>query len=182
MWFEDLTRYENSQVAASSAPIVNVGWLQNGHPFSSGGMAPSVVERLYELVEYAATNATRGKHYCDLCPETDRDSSRAWGHAEIRVVGADGVRYAAPTLIHHYVTVHGYQPPQSFVDALMRVADLRWEVARERDLCFGCGSRMARVRSEKGVRIVDGRRDRVIEVGFDCETCGTVYGRMFAGE
>jgi hypothetical protein len=35
-------------------------------------------------------------------------------------VDATGARYAAPTLIHHYVIVHGYRPPQVFVDALMR--------------------------------------------------------------
>src|SRR5689334_20653116 len=106
MWFEDLTRYEYSRPAATlSAPTLNVGWLQNGRPFSTGVLPEAAVERLHQLVEFAATNATRGMHFCDLCP-SDEDSSDAWGHAEIRVVGSDGTRYAAPTLIHHYVSVH----------------------------------------------------------------------------
>lgn len=182
MWFEDLTPYAYLQAAASSAPALNVGWLENGHPFSSGGLPPDAVERLAHLVEFGATNATRGMHFCDLCAVTDDDASRAWGHAEIRVVGADGTRYAAPTLIHHYVSVHNYQPPRPFVDALMRVADLRWEVARERDLCLGCRSQMARARTDKGVRVVDGRREPVVAVWFDCASCGTSYSRMFADE
>jgi hypothetical protein len=42
------------------------------------------------------------------------------GNGEIRVWSGDGVIYVAPVLILHYVKVHGYRPPQSFVDAVLR--------------------------------------------------------------
>ncbi len=40
------------------------------------------------------------------------------GSAEIRVFGNGGKIYAAPNLIYHYVTVHGYKTPDEFVSAL----------------------------------------------------------------
>jgi hypothetical protein len=35
------------------------------------------------------------------------------GGAEIRVTGRDGIRYAAPDMIIHYVEAHGYRPPRA---------------------------------------------------------------------
>jgi hypothetical protein len=36
----------------------------------------------------------------------------------VRAIGADATAYAAPTLIHHYVVEHGYQPPEEFIAAI----------------------------------------------------------------
>jgi hypothetical protein len=33
--------------------------------------------------------------------------------------------FAAPTLVWHYVTAHGYQPPAEFVEAV-RLYDANW--------------------------------------------------------
>lgn len=38
---------------------------------------------------------------------------------EIRVLAKTGQWYAAPTLVHHYVTWHNYLPPQEFIDAVL---------------------------------------------------------------
>ena len=35
------------------------------------------------------------------------------------MAGATGRVYAAPTLIWHYVTEHGYRPPDEFIDAVL---------------------------------------------------------------
>jgi hypothetical protein len=184
MWFEDLTPYGYlGQGGTSSVPTLNVGWLEKGHPFSSGEVPSVALERLRDLVEFGTINVTRGMHFCDLCPAADDDASRAWGHAEVRVVGADGTRYAAPTLIHHYVSVHNYHPPQPFLDALMRVPDLRWEVARSRDICLSCGSSMRRTGINKGmVRVIAGKREPVVAVALECDTCGTSYSRSWPAE
>ena len=40
------------------------------------------------------------------------------GSAEIGVFGEAGLIYAAPNLIFHYVLVHHYSPPESFVRAM----------------------------------------------------------------
>ncbi|WP_338285215.1 hypothetical protein [Luteolibacter sp. LG18] len=42
------------------------------------------------------------------------------GNGEIRVRGADGVIYGAPTLIYHYVVAHDYLPPAAFIEAVCR--------------------------------------------------------------
>lgn len=41
------------------------------------------------------------------------------GNGEIRVAGAGGQVYAAPTLIYHYVADHHYKPPAEFVRAVL---------------------------------------------------------------
>lgn len=42
----------------------------------------------------------------------------ALGADEIRVIGERGQVYAAPNMLYHYVTVHGYKPPDEFIQAL----------------------------------------------------------------
>jgi hypothetical protein len=68
----------------------------------------------------------------------------ACSDSEIRAVGSDGTRYAAPTLIGHYVKSHRYVPPRGFVDAVMRCASLTWKAARDARLCLSCGTRLKR--------------------------------------
>lgn len=68
----------------------------------------------------------RGYHICNLCTDvsrsqyvTEHHSKRLFlGSAEIRVVGEQGITYAAPTLIFHYVRDHAYRPPEEFLRAL----------------------------------------------------------------
>jgi hypothetical protein len=185
MWFQDLTPYTylKSAICISGPPTLNVGWLEQGRFFESGVVPQVAVARLGLLVDHAATNATRGMHFCDLCPagsDGPRDESRVWGHAEIRTVGADGTRYAAPSLVHHYVAVHGYRPPQVFVDALLRAADLTLEAATEGDLCLGCASPMLRTRECKATRIAEGVGTAVIVITLACDACGTRYDRTQA--
>ncbi|WP_456057523.1 DUF7919 family protein [Aliidongia dinghuensis] len=48
----------------------------------------------------------------------------AWNkrYGEIRIKAKSGITYVAPVLIFHYVTIHGYLPPQEFVDAVIQEA------------------------------------------------------------
>jgi hypothetical protein len=41
------------------------------------------------------------------------------GCAEVWVRGIDGVWYAAPTLILHYVQAHRYKPPEEFIQTVL---------------------------------------------------------------
>ena len=41
------------------------------------------------------------------------------GSQEIRILGSDGIIYAAPNLIYHYVVDHNYLPPKEFIEALI---------------------------------------------------------------
>jgi hypothetical protein len=51
-----------------------------------------------------------GVHTCELC-----GSFKAGGNLG---VPGDGVLYVAPEMIAHYVSAHGYLPPDEFVQAV----------------------------------------------------------------
>src|SRR3954470_12070619 len=152
-WFEDLTPYSYLPMfwdeAPPSRPALNVGWLAEGMRFATATPDPAFVERLRLLVRHARTQQTRGYHFCEFCPPARGEE---WlrneylethaGTAEIRAVGADATRYAAPTLIVHYVEAHRYAPPRAFVDAIMRCASLTLKAARAAALCLSCGARL----------------------------------------
>ncbi|MFJ8960717.1 hypothetical protein ACIRG5_15145 [Lentzea sp. NPDC102401] len=128
-YYPDLSPYEYFK---SDEKMLNVGWLDAGHDFPRGPLAPEFVDALLELNE-DVQNQTRGLHWCVFCkgafedvPNPHRSSGgAAVGSAEIHAVGADGVRYSAPTLVIHYVTEHEYQPPEAFVAAVLYTADVK---------------------------------------------------------
>jgi hypothetical protein len=118
--YADLTPYTYLKKTAEDVldstglPTLNVGWLENGQPFTTGETSKEFQEKLREFCqpEYKVL-ATRGFHECEFfCREHARSNT------EIRVLGAKAV-YAAPTLIHHYVIAHHYQPPQEFIEAVL---------------------------------------------------------------
>jgi hypothetical protein len=108
---------------------VNVGWLDAAEPYTTGDVPAELVERLVELCRNSV-NRTRGWHYCNLCPKPTESFPQPItvkspagdfpvGFGEIRVQGKDGVRYAAPDLIAHYVVEHHYRPPEQFVHTVL---------------------------------------------------------------
>jgi hypothetical protein len=123
-YYADLTPYVYLPEPADH-PAHNVGWLDGEHPFPTGPVPAGFVDRLARLAVREPVHRTRGWQECELCDveyptEIEVDGERQpIGDAEIRVTGADGRRYAAPTLVVHYVAAHGYRPPDDFVDAVM---------------------------------------------------------------
>jgi len=110
-YFEDLTPYDYIRGRWTEQPdALNVGWLDKAQPFDIGPVPSGFTDALRALVA-KPVNLCRGWHTC-WC-------SQAQGNGEIRVTGADGVVFAAPVLIAHYVAAHGYRPPQAFIDAVM---------------------------------------------------------------
>jgi hypothetical protein len=112
-------------------PLVNVGWLSAGHPYPTGAVPEELAADLARLCRNGVQR-TRGFHRCEFCTRQDglsrtppvsaRDDGGEFtvGGAEIRVAGPAGVTFAAPDMITHYVTDHGYRPPDEFLDALRR--------------------------------------------------------------
>lgn len=122
-YFSDLSEYSYSP---TDERMVNVGWLGSGKAFEAGGVDEAVWDELLRLAS-DPVNVMRGLHDCEFC---DTESPvripsnysmkkfASLGTGEIRVSGEDGKRYAAPTLILHYIRTHSYLPPEVFIQAV----------------------------------------------------------------
>jgi HEAT repeats len=144
-WHADLTPYQYSPLqldlggpeVCRDAPPLCVGWLNVDHPFPMGPVPDDAAARLAELVEYSHIDTLRRPYFCDLrgCSREDGRSRRS----EIRLRAPDGTKFVAPGMIHHYITAHGYRPPDAFIAAVMSNRHLTPERAYNENLCLGCG-------------------------------------------
>ncbi|GAA1038179.1 hypothetical protein GCM10009557_53460 [Virgisporangium ochraceum] len=141
-YFEDLTEYtycEREVISIDGGYVeyrsghrrLNVGWMDAPHPVPTGDVPGWLPARLLDLIDGPLVNVMRGFHLCTHCGDFDRamltvphgSGTVSMGHAELRVPGEGTTMYAAPTLIWHYVTGHGYRPPEPFIDALQTYDD-----------------------------------------------------------
>lgn len=106
--------------------MLNIGWLGTDSEYTRGPVASELVEALISLAA-DQKNIMRGVHYCDFCGEESplrlpAPNTRGFvslGMGEIHVRGQSGVVFAAPSLVIHYITSHGYCPPQIFQQAVL---------------------------------------------------------------
>lgn len=117
-YFADLTPYQYG-LPEPEPDVLNVGWLDVGYPFHRGETSSEFREALSRLVERPIL-LDRGFHVCNFCPRDRRDNNYpSRGNGQTRVLGRNGIWYAAPTMVRHYVVTHQYQPPPEFVDAVL---------------------------------------------------------------
>jgi hypothetical protein len=109
-YFEDLSQYT---YRSREEGVVNVGWLKRKHPFPTGVTSEEFRLKLGRLCQHSV-HLYFGFHECEFCTGRNRPD----GNGEIRVSGVKAA-YAAPALIHHYVKVHAYLPPDDFVAAVL---------------------------------------------------------------
>ncbi len=118
-------------------PMRNVGWLGAVHGLPGGADNPLTdvdAARLRDA-SWCEGGITLGYHRCEFCPE----DTGVQGNGEYRYYAPGGNVYSAPTMILHYVDVHGYRPPAEFM------ADI----------------------GDPGERIWDWRADRLLELLLD---------------
>ena len=116
--------------------VVHLGWLDNIHPYPKGAVDARLIEKM-KLLTSKPVQLYRGKHICELCDEPpdivkttlpDRvviDPNCSWArwvderssNGEIRV-SREGIIFAAPVLIVHYIEAHSYLPPTQFLKAV----------------------------------------------------------------
>jgi hypothetical protein len=126
-YFPDLSPYSYGR--NDHPGVVHIGWLDGAHPFAKGPVEHRLVEKMRRLAK-TPIELYRGKHTCEICigaPDlfVGKTLNPAWvkwaaqreSNGEIRVVG-DGITYAAPILIVHYIEEHGYLPPSEFLEAI----------------------------------------------------------------
>ena len=124
-FFPDLSPYcyHRSDIRPNT---LNVGWLEINEAFPKGNASDAFIKTLWRFCKVPVVQ-TRGFHVCEFCNmrrdavpliELDGEKLKS-GSSEIRVLAKNGVIYAAPHLVFHYVKDHGYQPPQEFIDAVL---------------------------------------------------------------
>ena len=157
MFYEDLSPYsystdlvvpqiEEGIIYKRRTSIVNIGWLDNQHPFITGFSSELFLDKLFKLYIIQRKNGYRGFHVCQLC-HTIKSSSVTLknkgqeitidlpdpmimekggrtaliGSREILVHNGKGIVYVAPNMICHYVAEHNYLPPQEFIHAVLEI-------------------------------------------------------------
>ena len=121
-YYPDLTEYEYIE-KNDEYSCVNIGWLSAEKHFDKGVLPFSIIEKIEQFSQYMI-NVTRGFHDCELFSDKDvrlydlADKSILLGSAEVRIFSNEPIIYAAPNLLIHYVTEHGYLPPKKFIDAI----------------------------------------------------------------
>lgn len=118
---------------------VNIGWLDKKHKFPRGKVSDEFLIKLWAFSQIAV-HQTRGFHYCPFChqfrffPLCIQRGAEALelGSAQIRVFGNNGLIYAAPDLLYHYIVKHRYQPPREFIQAVLE--EPQPETAKYEDL------------------------------------------------
>lgn len=130
-YFKDLSPYE---FFPGQPHVLNVGWLSRDYGFPRGPVSFAFVDELSRFTKLEAL--TRGFHVCEFCKPPldvialDEGYRDVWeyfrsGNGEFRIVGSDGIAYAAPALLLHYISEHQYQPPQQFIDAVLYQRSIR---------------------------------------------------------
>lgn len=100
--------------------LLAVGWLDATHDHARGEVSREFYDALVALAKAPwEPVAAAGHHTCELC---QFDGAKSYS---IVFVPGDGVVYAAPTGIAHYVATHRYRPPQVFVDAVLACPPMR---------------------------------------------------------
>jgi hypothetical protein len=138
-YFPDLTPHTYTPIHGQQ--VLNVGWLDVDYPFPTGETSSEFREALRLLCEHPIF-LHRGFHPCPFCPHSfgwPPAQSERRGNGQIRVKGFNGIWYAAPKLICHYVDKHGYLPPEPFVDAVLYPADVATGTAFPRGVARGSG-------------------------------------------
>ena len=123
-YYPDLSPYIY-HARSQRANTLNVGWLDDQHPYAIGSVNTPVIERLWHFCASPVVRM-RGYHTCELCSDASTplvvskgEQQLRLGASEIRVFAHDGTWYAAPDLIYHYIVAHQYMPPKDFVEAIL---------------------------------------------------------------
>ena len=114
MRIEDLTPYTYTN-RKSLEEAIAVGWLEGEDLPKKEGKVPAEVVKI--LKGHRVQNFCKGFHWCEYCDEGGKTVGT--GNGEIWIIYGDKL-YIAPYLIIHYIEEHNYEPPQEFIDAVMK--------------------------------------------------------------
>ena len=115
MYYPDL----HTECDLESGPDTRaVGWLSPNHPFTSAPPSPHFLRCLSRHLEAAWSPAVAlGSQHCAFCGQRIRRTGRSQSEA-LWIPTLEAV-YVAPAAVLHYVSEHGYAPPEEFVQAVL---------------------------------------------------------------
>jgi hypothetical protein len=110
--------------------VKNIGWLDSNRKYSVGKVAPDFLPKLGSIIIGTAkcnaqVNRMRSTSPCRLsdCDIQEIEchgSKECLGASEVWVpLGDNGMFYAAPSMVYHYIEEHDYLPPEGFISAVM---------------------------------------------------------------
>lgn len=104
IWARELERDHPGLVTRS------VGWLGDTVP-STGPVDPVILAALKHYTSWARVeDGWMGVHTCEIC-------DAYYANDEFWIIWK-GVRYVLPQMMLHYITAHGYRPPEQFLNDL----------------------------------------------------------------
>ncbi len=134
MYREELSNYHCASMFIFEE-VLCVGWLDKKHPFKQKVTNEKYIEKLTEIywgseVFDSFVNIYRCLDTCDLCGTYDSTkvydkesrSLISFNEAEIWIPSIkEGVYYASPSVLIHYIQDHQYSPPKEYWNAVMNV-------------------------------------------------------------
>ncbi len=139
-WFEDLSPW--TYVGIEHPLLKAVGWLSEGHAYSTGHMPEETYHQLCRLLHKPWTpwGVWMGFHDCEFCRFSGgiHEYAYSWhtpkGHIRTATLGGksnseliipgSGCLYVTPHNIAHYIDSHGYTPPSEFLEAVAACPDV----------------------------------------------------------
>jgi hypothetical protein len=106
-------------LVAAGEHVRAIAWLHPDHPYITGAVPTAFLTRLKEFIGRPSRAGDDfcfpgfgGLHTCEFC-------ARAHGAGNFGLPSGD-LLFIFPDMIVHYIEVHGYKPPDQFIEALMR--------------------------------------------------------------
>jgi len=124
-YYTDLTPYEYGELRWAKNPV-NIGWLDKGKDYEQGEVPKGFLSKLRNA---SVCNRHKGSHKCPFCGNSNS--------SEVHYVQGKGKTYIFPQMLSHYISKHGYKPPQEFIDVIMGLLDK--EAERQRSIYKGKG-------------------------------------------
>jgi hypothetical protein len=113
--------------------VIAVGWLEPDFEFPRSDAPSAFVDALLKLTETNTGNPRHmmmGHHDCALAHSAQPDGSIAKpefpsSSCKELYIPFRGCLFVSPENVGHYVTVHGYAPPQQFAEAVEHCPEFR---------------------------------------------------------